>query len=166
MGYSHAWNGKYGNLMLSSAREEFGDLPEEVDGQLDGLTEWKFDEEADVAKYVDNMTGHRYARLANAIDMTGTATVNLQRSATGTTQGSLPVRAGEEYYFQFHVDNSGENYWDGIVMIESVGNFTVSKGSPDPVAVEISWGSQGGLTPHGSCAAIYPKSEPGNGGTA
>jgi hypothetical protein len=65
-----------------------------------------------------------------------------------------PLAVGTEYDVQLHVDDSGDNFWSGTVVITAMNDYTVDIENQALVAYGYTFKTQGALTPNGTLAAL------------
>jgi len=109
------------------------------------ITNWKIELVCQAKDYVANDTHGVKRRLAGPEDCRGSFDCRL------TEQGRCPVRRGQELVAQFHVDRSGENYYEVPIFIDEIGvDCDINQGGVRAFAVRYS--GSGLLVAHGVLA--------------
>jgi hypothetical protein len=120
-----------------------------VPEELVGASSWEFTEDAKSSEYSDNSTGCGTKDTVGPVTQKVKVSYNVQ---DGTDKGKIPWRARDVVPVQLHIDDTTANYWEGSVLVISVGGYKFESGSSDPVACEFDCKVQGELTGVGTLA--------------
>ena len=101
---SNAFSGKYGNVKTVATGQGSPATIYEVTG-------WKIDPKIEAPKHCSNLTQGIKVPIAGAMQWGGTIDVMLQAN------GAAPLVQGDFYDVQLHVDNTGNNYYSGTILI-------------------------------------------------
>jgi hypothetical protein len=114
-------------------------------GAVTPITNWKLMQSTAAKFYAANDTGGAYRRLRSVEDSSGTFECQV------TQRGRCPVERGENVVAQFHVDSSGDNYYQVPVIIDAV-EVECDIGTGRLVAFAVAFSGDGAVTAHGVLA--------------
>ena len=101
------------------------------------LFNWKASFAGSVHPYAANDTGGAKRRVFGVEDTTGTFQVALEE-----TGGCAPTQRGRRHVAQFHVNASGNDYYEVPIMIESIDmEPDIQEGAP--ILFDVTWGADG-----------------------
>ncbi len=100
---SNAFSGKLGNAKAAAV----GGTP----AQVNEVTRWKINPKIDAPKHCSNLTQGMKVPIVGAFAWSGTIDVMLQAGQPA------PFQDGDFVDVQLHVDNTGDNYFSGTVLI-------------------------------------------------
>jgi len=118
-------------------------------GSVAPITHWKLTW-ASIAKfYAANDTGGAYRRVRGVEDSSGSFVHQV------TQGGRCPVERGENVVAQFHVDGSGQNYYEASVIIDAI-DVDCDIATGRLVAFAIQFSGDGPVSAHGILARREP----------
>ena len=100
---SNAFSGKLGNAKAAAV----GGTP----AQVNEVTRWKINPKIDAPKHCSNLTQGMKVPIVGAFEWSGTIDVMPQAGSP------FPFQDGDFVDVQLHVDNTGNNYFSGTVLI-------------------------------------------------
>lgn len=134
-----AFNGCSGTVFTGESPEEFL-----------GVKKWAFSKTAKNSDYADNTTGCATKTNVGATTTAGTIDFNLQ---DGVNKGKPPLEVKSEYEVEFHIDDTGDNYYSGTIIILELNDYAVDIENQELVSSSYSWKSQGDLLGNGTLAS-------------
>ncbi len=142
---SNAFSGKLGNAKAAAV----GGTP----AQVNEVTRWKINPKIDAPKHCSNLTQGMKVPIVGAFEWSGTIDVMPQAGSP------FPFQDGDFVDVQLHVDNTGNNYFSGTVLITSAPLDCDINGGKE-VSIGYSYEGASALTRNGNLA---PAIQPGSG---
>lgn len=128
-------SGKNGTLQASAA-------------EVANMAEWSLEAKAATNSHATNSTAGWKTRSSGVKDATGKVKIML-------TDGTAPTLVlGQSYPVEFHLDETGSNFYSGSIMIESLGGLVIDTNDGKEVAVEYAWGANGPLLANGNAPML------------
>lgn len=119
--------------------------------ELLGISMWKFSESVKNEDYADNTTGCSTKTNIGPKTTTVDIDVNLQ---DGAGKGLPPLVTGNEYDLQLHIDATGNNYFEGSVVVLEMTDYEVNIAEGSLVSASYSCKVQGELTGQGTLSSF------------
>jgi hypothetical protein len=110
-----------------------GDSPVEIARTM----MWTMSQEPDTEEYADSDSGCVKAVSVGAIKKSGEVKVRV--AASGATKGKAVLEVGLNYDVQFHIDDSGDNYYSTTAIITGITGDDYDLASATPIAHTYTW---------------------------
>jgi hypothetical protein len=143
---SSAFSGKLGNAKAAAV----GGAP----AQVNEVTGWKINPKIDAPKHCSNLTAGMKVPIVGAFEWSGTIDVMPQAGV------AFPFQDGDFVDVQLHVDNTGDNYFSGTVLITSAPLDCDINGGKE-VSIGYTYEGASPLQRNGTLAAQYYPSSSG-----
>lgn len=139
-------------------------LPEVVTGEsgsvllagaaIGNVGMWKLNMSMQIGKHGHSGSGGWKTRSAGTRDADATVKVfKVDAAAPDLVPGNI-------YLFELHINDSGNDYYEGYFMVESPGELTVDIDDGKEIAMEYSLGAHGKIDENGNVPPLSPPPTP------
>lgn len=109
---------------------------------------WKFKPSIQIGKHGHSGSGGWKTRSCGTRDADATVKVWKVDAA------APDLRMGEIYLFELHINDSGNDYYEGYFMVESPGELSVDIDDGKEISMEYALGAHGKIEEHGNVPPI------------